>query len=125
MSFSIMNDPFDIFFTSCGSVGPNVNIGHNNREIMLQVSLPGFSRSDIDVEVVAGRLTVKAKASKINEEYEYTTREIRFADYSKSWSLPRSANTEAAEAAYDAGILTVKIPYLQASKDTARKIELR
>lgn len=120
------NDPFDVFFSTRGELDAPVNVGHNGKEILLQVSLPGFSRSDIDVEVNGGRLTVKAKRNESkSEEYEYTTRQISLASYSKSWSLPKNSNTEAVDASYDAGILTVKIPYNQGTRDTVRKIELR
>ena len=86
MSFSYMNDPFDIFFTSRGKLEPQTNIGHNNKEILLQVSLPGFSRSDIDVEVNSGRLSVRTKGQKLSTEYEYSTREIFLSDYNRTWS---------------------------------------
>lgn len=120
------NDPFDIFFSSRSELDAPVNVGHNSKEIMLQVSLPGFSRSDIDVEVNGGRLTIKAKRAEVkSDEYEYSTRQISLSSYSKSWSLPKSANTEAVDASYDAGILTIKIPHNQSTRDTARKIELR
>ena len=126
MSFSYMNDPFDIFFTSRRSnLEPQTNIGHNSKEILLQVSLPGFSRSDIDVEVNAGRLSVRTKAQKVSDEYEYTTRDIVMSEYSRTWSLPKSANTDAVDASYESGILTVRIPYNQTSRDSIRKIELR
>lgn len=120
-----MNDPFDIFFTSRGKLEPQTNIGHNNKEILLQVSLPGFSRSDIDVEVNSGRLSVRTKGQKLSTEYEYSTREIFLSDYNRTWSLPKSANADAVEASYESGILTVKIPYSQTSRETLRKIELR
>ena len=88
------NDPFDIFFTNRNETDAPINVGHNGKEILLQVSLPGFSRSDIDVEVNGGRLTVKAKrAEEKREEYEYSTQQISLASYSRTWSLPKNANT--------------------------------
>lgn len=125
MSF-VWSDPFDIFFNNRNEIDAPVNVGHNGKEILLQVSLPGFSRSDIDVEVNGGRLTVKAKrVAEKNDEYEYTTRQIGISNYSRSWTLPKNANTDAVDASYDAGILNVKIPYNLGNRDTVRKIELR
>lgn len=125
MSFVGWNDPFDIFFTARNGFEPQTNVGHNGKEIVLQVALPGFSRSDVDVEVNNGRLMVRAKAQKQNEGYEWTTRDIKLTDFSRSWTLPKSINAEAVEASYDAGILTVRIPYVQNTRETVRKIELR
>lgn len=125
MSF-IWNDPFDIFFTNRNEFDAPVNVGHNGKEILLQISLPGFSRSDIDVDVNGGRLTVKAKRTvEKTDEYEYSTRQISLSSYNRSWTLPKNANTEAVDASYEAGILSVKIPYNQSTRDTVRKIEIR
>ena len=124
MSITGWNDPFDIFFSTRAGLEPNINVGHNSREIILQVALPGFSRSDIDVEVNSYRLTVKAKSQKAQDDHEFTTREIKMTDYSRSWTLPKSVNTEAVDATYEAGILTVHVPYSN-NKETTRKIELR
>ena len=125
MSFATFNDPFDIFFTKLGERDPQINVGHNKKEAVLHIALPGYSRSDVNVEVNAGRLTVTAKGQKLSSDYEYPTRGIFLGDYSRTWSLPKSVNTEAVEASYEAGIVTVKLPYNQNNRETTRKIELR
>lgn len=125
MSFVSWNDPFDIFFAPHKGYEVSTNVGHNSKEVILQLALPGFSRSDIDVEVNGGRLAVRAKTQQAKEDYEWTTRNISLTDYSRSWSLPKNANTDAVDATYESGILTVRIPYVQSTRETARKIELR
>jgi HSP20 family protein len=125
MTYTGWNDPFDVFFTATSNKSDaRINVGHNPREVMLQVALPGFSRSDIDVEVNANRLTVRAKGQAPTGDYEFTTHEIGMKEYSRTWSLPKNANTDAVVAEYDAGVLTVRIPYLTNNRDTVRKIEL-
>lgn len=125
MSFTRWNDPFDIFFTTNRAHEPQINVGHNEKEIILQVALPGFSRSDIDLEVNSSRLTIKAKEQAPGTGYEYTTREIGMREYTRTWSLPKNVNTEAVEAVYESGILTVHIPYSNSNRDAIRKISLR
>ena len=123
MSTAVWNDPFNVFLSARPGLDPSINVGHNSREIILQVALPGFSRSDIDVEVSNNRLTVRAKSQKKQDIYEFSTREIRQTDFSRSWSLPKSANLDAVDATYDAGILTVLVPY-STGKESVRKIDL-
>jgi HSP20 family protein len=125
MSFTGWSDPFDIFFSAGSGFEPMTNVGQNSKEIILQLALPGFSRSDIDVEVNNGRISVRASAQKQQDDYEYSIRDIHFRDYSRAWSLPKHANADAIEAQYEAGILTVKIPFTQSTRETIRKIELR
>lgn len=126
MKFTGWNDPFDVFFTSTRDEKPGakINVGHNTKEVMLQIALPGFSRSDIDIEVNSNLLTVRANGQNPDSNYEYTTREIGLNDYSRTWSLPTNANTDTVVAEYEAGVLTVRIPYLTSSRDAVRKINL-
>lgn len=124
MSFAAFNDPFDIFFTAHTDREPQFSVGHNTRGIILSVALPGRSRSDIDVEVNAGRLTLTAKAVKPAPGYNYATAGIFLGGYTRTWSLPKTANPEGIEASYDAGIITVTIPHTQNTVETVRKIEV-
>jgi HSP20 family protein len=125
LSITGFNDPFDIFFHSKGGSGMPTNVGYNKQEIILQVSLPGYSRTDIDIDVVNGRLAVSAKEQSSLTAYEFTTRDIKLGAFKQAWHLPKSVNTEAIEANYDSGILTIRIPYLQNPREASRKITVQ
>ena len=124
MRYAFMNDPFDFISNTRNSVTPRINVGHNKEGIMLQVALPGFSRSDIDVEVANGRLNVRAKSNNSASNYEFSTQEFKIGDYTQSWSLPKNVNSDAVEAEYEAGILAVTLPYSQINRENVRKIAL-
>lgn len=124
MRYAFMNDPFDFFSNTRNSDTPRINVGHNKEGIMLQVALPGFSRSDIDVEVANGRLNVRAKSNNSASNYEFSTQEFKIGDYTQSWSLPKNVNSDAVEAEYEAGILAVTLPYSQINRENVRKIAL-
>ena len=118
------NDPLDFVFTKRMTDMPRINVGHNKEELILQVSLPGFSRSDVDVEVTAGRLSVNAKTKTNTQNYEFTTRGFKIADYSQTWTLPKNVNADSVSANYEAGILTITMPFANNTRDSVRKIEL-
>jgi HSP20 family protein len=122
--YAFMNDPFDFISNTRNSDTPRINVGHNKEGIMLQVALPGFSRSDIDVEVANGRLNVRAKSNNSASNYEFSTQEFKIGDYTQSWSLPKNVNSDAVEAEYEAGILAVTLPYSQINRENVRKIAL-
>jgi HSP20 family protein len=125
LSISGFNDPFDIFFTNRGMSNALTNIGHNNQEIILQVSLPGYSRNDINVDTSSGRLSIEAKAQKTSTDYEFSTRNIDIGEYKQTWSLPAASNPEGIEAVYESGILSIRIPYMHNSRDASRKIPVQ
>lgn len=125
MSISGFNDPFDIFFNSAGHKMNPTNVGYNKQEIILQVALPGYSRSDIDVDVNNGRLSITAKEQSQLSAYEFTSRDINLGGFKQAWHLPKTVNAEAIEATYESGILSVRIPYLQNTRESSRKINVQ
>ena len=118
------NDPFEHIFTRRTIDTPRINVGQNKEEMVLQIALPGYSRSDVDVEVSSGRLNVRAKTKPNTQGYEFHTQEFKLVDYSQSWSLPKTVNAEAVSANYEAGILTITMPFARETRDSVRKIEL-
>jgi len=121
---SYWNDPFDYIRTRRTIDSPRINVGQNKEEMILQVALPGYSRSDIDVEVTGGRLNVLAKNNSNTPSYEFITQEFKLADYSQSWTLPKSINTDSVSANYESGILTITMPLARDQREGVRKIEL-
>ena len=121
---SYLNDPFDYIRTRRTIDSPRINVGHNKEEMILQIALPGYSRSDIDVEVSGGRLNVRSKSKPSPPNHEFITQEFNLADYSQSWTLPKSINADAVSANYEAGILTITMPLARDQREGVRKIEL-
>ena len=118
------NDPFDYIFTRRTIDTPRINVGQNKEEMILQVALPGYSRSDVDVEVTGGRLNVRAKNKANKQNHEFITQEFKLADYNQTWTLPKAVNSDSVSANYEAGILTVTMPFAKESREGVRKIEL-
>ena len=123
----IFNDSFiNEFFTNAlqrGTLEPRANVSRTKTNLTIDIELPGFSRSDIMVESKNNTLSVIASRNQGKTEYE--TQEFGAASLKRSWSLPRSVNVESIEAAYDAGILTITLPYKTETIESQRKIEIR
>ena len=121
---SYWNDPLDYIRTRRTIDSPRINVGQNKEEMILQVTLPGYSRSDIDVDVTGGRLNVRAKNNSNAPSHEFITQEFKLVDYSQSWTLPKSINADSISANYEAGILTITMPLARDQREGVRKIEL-
>ena len=78
----------------------------------LELELPGFRESEIDVTVDRGVLTIAGARSEEDEETgrTYHVRERRNEHFARSFSLPASIRGEDVAARLDAGVLTVELP---------------
>ena len=103
------------------------NILTHSKGMKIEVELPGFSRSDISVEAKGSTLSIRAKrdtASPSNDA-KYHSTEFNSTSLSRSWTLPKYINVERIEAEYEAGILTLNMPYRDEAVQEARRIEIR
>ena len=105
-----------------GSI-PRANVWTDDAGTKIEVELPGFSRSDIDVSTKKGRLTVTAKREKPNDK-NCVSREFLTTALTRSWSLPKNTNYDGITADLDAGILTITLPHTKTEDNTARRIEV-
>lgn len=106
---------------------PRANVTKTDKQVRIDLEVPGFSRSDITVETKGNTLTVTAKrdGEKSADKQSMITREFNTTLLTRSWSLPKSVNVESIEAEYEAGILSLTLPYHATSVVEPRRIEIR
>lgn len=89
----------------------------------LHIDLPGVDPDSIDVEVEKNTLTVSAERSwEVGEDVQILLNERSTGSFTRQFFLGESLDTDAIEAGYDHGVLTVAIPIAETAK--ARKIEV-
>lgn len=87
----------------------------------LHIDLPGVDPDSIDVEVEKNTLTVSAERRwDSGTEDQVLLNERSTGTFSRQFFLGESLDTDAIEAGYDHGVLTVEIPIAETAK--ARKI---
>jgi HSP20 family protein len=89
----------------------------------LHVDLPGIDPESIDLTVEKSTLTIMAERKwQVDEEEQILLNERPTGTFSRQFYLGESLDTEAIEAGYDHGVLTVTIPVAEAAK--ARKVAI-
>lgn len=87
----------------------------------LHIDLPGVDPDSIDVEVEKNTLTVSAERNwELGEDVQLLLNERSTGTFARQFFLGESLDTDAIEAGYDHGVLTVVIPIAETAK--ARKI---
>lgn len=125
----------DNFFDSYGnpkplngskSFSPPTNIFSDKNTVTIQLSVPGFARNDIEIEVDNGTLVVCGEYSDAKERVEqnYHLSEFKTRSFKRSWDLDDSVNVDSIDANYESGILTISIPFKDRKK-TSRKIDVQ
>lgn len=116
------NDLFDWsnrHYSNTDTTLPSVNIKESVDEFEVELAAPGFSKTDFSIELQHDLLTISSEKKIENETREgqqFARREFSYQSFSRSFSLPNSADGEKIKAKYENGILRVTIP----KKDEAK-----
>jgi HSP20 family protein len=129
---------FDDFFTrdfykpSFGNTGvttPAVNIIETSDEFRMEMVAPGMNKEAFNVALDENTLTVsydhEDNRQGERQNLKYVIREYNYHSFSRSFSLPETADAEKIRAKYQDGILNITIPKrAEARGNPARRIRI-
>jgi HSP20 family protein len=118
-------DPFFAGTRQASAFVPAFEVKETNEAFILKGDLPGVAESDLDIAVHNNVLTVSgSRQSEERKEGEsYALYERQYGSFSRSFSLPDTADGERVEAKLDAGVLTLTI--WKKAEAKPRKIALK
>jgi HSP20 family protein len=105
---------------------PAAEIARDGDDAVVRVELPGVDvDKDVVVELDRGRLVVKGERrdERTEENGGRTLREVRYGSFGRSFGVPAHVKADAISAAYDAGILSIRIAGAYKTAD-AQRIEV-
>lgn len=113
-------------FTPTRGFAPAVDAFRDGEDLVARFDLPGVNPDDdVVVEVDGRRLVVRGerKDTRDEEQEGRRFREVRFGSFRRTVALPRNVDADAVSAAYDAGVLTVRVTGAYAGS-TPNRIEI-
>lgn len=126
------NDLFDWSnrnYSNTNTTLPSVNIKESNEDFEVEVAAPGFSKNDFRIELNHYLLTISSEKEldkETKEGQQFTLREFSYQSFSRSFTLPNSADSEKIGAKYENGILRILIPKKEEAKPKpAKAIEIK
>jgi len=89
-----------------------LDISTSTDALVVEAALPGVKPDDVEITVEDGTLTIRATSGteRTNDEGGHLVQEIRRGEFSRSVSLPSGLEADRAEATFDNGVLTLRIP---------------
>jgi HSP20 family protein len=102
----------------------SLDLYETENDCVLTAALPGVRPEDVDVSVEGDFLTIKAdtKAENVKEKGGYHLRELRHGSFYRRVQLPVAVQVDQAEARFENGILTLRLP--KAAEARERKIQI-
>jgi HSP20 family protein len=105
---------------------PAVDIYETEHELVVKADLPEVNPQNLDIRVVNNILTIRGERkfeNKVKEE-NYLRIERAYGSFSRSFSLANSVNSEAINADYHNGVLTLNIPKREEAKPKQIKVNV-
>lgn len=105
---------------------PAVDVREDEKEILLEVELPGIRPEHVDISVDNGVLNIRGEKREERKEGEngrYHVIERRFGSFSRSVMLPAGIDEDQIAASFDQGVLTVRIP--KAALPQPKRIQIK
>lgn len=114
----------DTFFQN--NWGPAIDIYESDDDFLVKVDLPGMEKSDIDVSIHDGTLTIKGekKLEKDFQDKSYVRAERYQGSFTRSIDLPSEVETDKVKASYTNGVLELLIPKKEEAKPKQIKVEV-
>jgi HSP20 family protein len=114
---SEMNRLFNAAFDTPAAGGsrrwaPPMDLLETDEQFVLRADLPGMGESDVNIELEDNVLTVSGERRAEHEEKGegFHRVERAFGSFSRSLTLPKGVDPEGVAAAFDRGVLEVRIP---------------
>ena len=112
-------------FPSLRAEQPAVDMYQTDTDVVVKASLPGMKSEDVDISVTGDVITLKGEHKEEHEtsEENYFRKEMRYGSFTRSLPIPVPVNVDKAEAEFQDGVLTVKMPKTEESKPKTVKVK--
>jgi HSP20 family protein len=123
-----MNRLFDDMLTRTtpsATWAPPVDVREDDREISIDVELPGVKPDDVDVTCDNGLLSIRGQKSanrKEGAQNEYHLVERTYGTFTRSFRLPKGVDDSKITADFELGVLRVRVP--KAALPQPKKIQI-
>ncbi len=130
---SILNRHFDSFYPEYGysedleKLSMPVEVTEKEKEYDIRAELPGVKKEDLDIDIDKNYLTIRAKKEEevCEDKKAYKRSEFKYGEFSRSVYLPEDIDMDKIDATLEHGVLKIKVPKMDTTKDSVKKITVK
>lgn len=116
-------------YSSTNTTLPAVNIKEDKDGFEVEMSAPGFEKSDFKIELNNNVLTISSEKkieNETKEDQQFLLREFSYQSFHRSFTLPEIVESDKITAQYQNGILSIYIPKKEEAKPKpVKRIEIK
>jgi len=103
---------------------PRVDLSETESEFRILLDLPGMKKDDVTINFESDMLTISGERREeaSREDVNYYRTERFYGRFSRSFTFPKAVEIDSISAAFEDGVLTVKVP--KAAESKPRKISI-
>jgi HSP20 family protein len=91
-------------------------------EIVIQASVPGLDPQDVHISLEGDKLIIRGEIRPPLENVDYWLQERSYGPFARTLVLNTAVEADAAEAAFDRGVLTLTIPKAESARPRVIKV---
>jgi HSP20 family protein len=102
-----------------------VDVYQTSEDIVIKTMVAGVRLEDLDVNITRDMVTIKGRREEAPEAVgqDYFHRELYWGSFSRTIMLPEEIEVEDAEATEKHGLLTIKLPKIDKSKQSKLRVK--
>lgn len=104
-----------------------VDMYETKDEVVVKAALPGVKPEQVEVTITGDTLTIRGEAKEEKEirEEDYIRKERRYGSFCRSVTLPSGLKSDKADATFEHGVLTLKVPKSEQIKPKSIKVKTK
>ncbi len=123
------NDFFDWSnraFSKTNTTIPAVNVKEDDDKFTVEVAAPGMAKDDFNIELNNNVLRIASEKrhehTEEDKDERYTRREFSYQSFTRSFTLPETADADQIAARYEDGVLFLDIPKREEAKPKPKRV---
>jgi len=104
-----------------------INMYETKDEVVVKAELPGVKPEEVEVTITGNTLTISGESKEENEvkEKDYMRKERQFSSFTRSVTLPDGLKADQADASFENGVLTLKVPKSEQAKPKTIQVKAK
>ena len=99
-----------------------INIVDKEKEILINVPTPGYSKKDLSIEIKSNILSITGKKASSAPDEKYQHQEYKFSDFKRNLKLGETLDLDSAKVNYKDGLLTISFDKKESDAPKSLKI---